>query len=109
MNLSANPAGVAIDLNIETVAINKAAWMLRAVDHPLRQKILQIIHSSGRISVSDLQSSLKLSQPVVSQHLGILRKSGFVLASRVGRSIYYSVNYLQLKHIHRVIGDMQNR
>jgi len=108
MNLNASAAGTVMDLKIETIAINKASWTLRAVTHSLRQKILQLIHDSGRISVTDLQSSLNLSQPVVSQHLGILRKSGFVVSSRTGRSIYYSVNYAQLKHVHKVCKDMQN-
>ena len=94
------------ELSIDTIKLKKAALILRAVNHPLRQKILRSIHQKQSVNVSDLYKTLRLEQSVASQHLGILRKAGFVATERDGRVIYYSVNYDRLKELNDLIEEM---
>lgn len=87
------------ELEIETISLKKAALILRALNHKLRQQMLHLIHDKGRITVSELYLKLSLEQSVVSQHLAILRKAGYVSTERQGKFIFYSVNYARLKEV----------
>jgi DNA-binding transcriptional ArsR family regulator len=47
--------------------------------------------SQGEMCVSDLEATLDIRQPTLSQQLGVLRNEGVVLTRREGKNIYYSV------------------
>lgn len=79
--------------------LKKAALVLRAVNNDLRQQMLRVIHKAGKINVTDIYIKLRLEQSVTSQHLAILRKAGFVKTERVGKQIYYSIDYTRLKQV----------
>jgi len=85
--------------NIDYYAIKKAALILRAVNHKLRQQIIQTIFESSNLTVTDLYVKLRLEQSVASQHLAILRKAGIVTTQREGKYIYYSLNFTRLEQI----------
>jgi DNA-binding transcriptional ArsR family regulator len=87
------------DLNIETHELKKAALIVRAINHKLRQQLLQFIHQRGTVTVTELYVKLHLEQSVASQHLAILRKAGYVLTKREGKCIYYAVNYQRLGRV----------
>jgi DNA-binding transcriptional ArsR family regulator len=82
-----------LELDIQPMELKKAALVIRAVNHKLRQNIIKLIHDAGSIIVTDIYKKLDLEQSVASQHLAILRKAGFVRAERKGKCIYYSINY----------------
>jgi DNA-binding transcriptional ArsR family regulator len=88
-----------LDLKIEIIPLKKAALTLRAINHRLRQQMLQLIHQKGKIMVTDIYTNLRLEQSVASQHLAILRRVGYVTTIRKGKSIYYSVNYEKIRQI----------
>lgn len=77
----------------------KAALILRAINHKLRQKIVQTIYEQKRISVTDLYIKLRLEQSVASQHLAILRKADIVSTIREGKFIFYTVNIDRLQEL----------
>ena len=89
------------ELQIEAISLKKAALVFRAINHKLRQQMLQIIHQSGRITVTELYIKLRLEQSVASQHLAILRKAGFVNTERDGKFMFYSINYQRVKEVER--------
>ena len=89
------------DLKIDVIQLKKAALILRAINHKLRQQILRLIHQSGRMTVTEIYVKLRLEQSVASQHLAILRKAGYVQTVRDGKFIYYSVNEERLTQITR--------
>lgn len=80
--------------------------VLRALNHPLRQKILKTVHQKQSINVTDLYKTLKLEQSVASQHLGILRKAGFVMPNREGRVIHYTVNYERIDELNSLVNEI---
>lgn len=56
--------------------------------HPTRIRILeQLVH--GERTVQQLQAALILDQPIVSQHLAVLRGGHVVAARREGTQAYY--------------------
>jgi DNA-binding transcriptional ArsR family regulator len=66
------------------------AQVFRILGDPTRLTIL-ITLGAGEMNVSDLCRKLRLNQPTVSRHLGILKMSAFTEARRKGKEIYYSV------------------
>lgn len=70
----------------------KTKLICRAADHKLRQQILSAINEDGEITVTELYNKLHLVQSVASQHLAILRKTGFVKTRRDSKEIYYSID-----------------
>ena len=94
------------ELAIDTLQLKKAAQILRAVNHKLRQQILLLIHKKKSISVTEIYMQLRLEQSVASQHLAILRKACFVRTERSGKQIFYSVNYPWLKLVQALSGEL---
>ena len=66
------------------------ADFFRALAHPLRIHILELL-SSGDRTVHALQQLLAVDQPVVSQQLAILRSKGVVTAHKVGTTVRYAL------------------
>lgn len=79
--------------------LRKAAYMLKAINHNLRIRIMNILKRDKEVTVSKLISELKQEQSVVSQHLAILRRSKFVNTRREGKFINYSLNLEQLNAV----------
>jgi len=84
-------------LNFAEVA--KAAKIIRAVKHPLRQRILNVLNEHEDISVTALYRELGIVQAVASQSLGIMRKEKIVVAKRDRHLMRYSINPGQIKAI----------
>ena len=95
-----------ITLNIDFLQVKKAALILRALNHKLRQQMLKLLEESGRLTVTEIYIRLRLEQSVASQHLAILRKAGFVNTLRDGKFIYYSVNYDRLDQVHNFVQEL---
>ena len=93
-------------LNVELLNVKKAAIVLRAINHKLRQIILKLIDENDKMTVTEIYMRLRLEQSVASQHLAILRKAGFVKTQRDGKFIYYSVNYKRLEELNKFIQDL---
>jgi DNA-binding transcriptional ArsR family regulator len=98
--------GNGLILKIDLHNLKKAALVLRAVNHKLRQQILKLIDEHGRVTVTELYVKMRLEQSVASQHLAILRKAGFVKTVRDGKFIYYSVNINRMDEVNQFLADL---
>jgi DNA-binding transcriptional ArsR family regulator len=85
------------------------AEFFRALAHPIRIRLLEVLVSKGPMSVQDLQRQLGIEQPIVSQQLARLRASGIVAASRQGTVIEYGVTDPMLKDLLAVAKQILNR
>jgi DNA-binding transcriptional ArsR family regulator len=95
-------------LKVDLMNVKKAAMIIRAVNHKLRQQILKLIDEHGKITVTELYVKLRLEQSVASQHLAILRKAGFVTTTRDGKFIYYAVNVDRMKELNKFVEELLN-
>ncbi len=66
------------------------AQFFRALAHPARIKILEILVQGDR-TVQEMQERLGLEQPIVSQQLAVLRNHGIVKAEKNGLAVTYSL------------------
>ena len=94
------------NLQIEILELKKAALILRAINHPLRQHMLRLLHQNKQMTVTSIYVKLRLEQSVASQHLAILRKAGFVNTVRDAKFIFYSVNYKRLEQVHTITAQL---
>jgi len=75
--------------------------VFNAIAEPRRREIISVLGGGGRThAVGELVKILRLSQPAVSKHLGVLRKVGIVSVSRHGRRRLYRLNAEELKPVH---------
>lgn len=72
------------------IAAGEATSVLRALSNEDRLLLLCQM-SQGEMSVGELENSLDIRQPTLSQQLGVLRTEGMVTTRRDGKRIYYSV------------------
>ena len=65
--------------------------LLKAIAVPSRLRIVELLRDRA-YCVNALTRKLSISQPAVSQHLGILKRVGLVDSHRVGTMVHYRVN-----------------
>jgi ArsR family transcriptional regulator len=85
------------------------AEFFRALAHPIRIRLLEVLVSTAESSVQDLQRKLGIDQPIVSQQLSRLRASGIVVAKKRGAATRYSVTDPLLADLLAVAKQILNR
>lgn len=74
--------------------------VFNAIADPRRRQIIDLLAGGGEQPVGKLVRTLRISQPRVSKHLGVLRTVRLVSVSRRGRSRLYRLNAERLKPVH---------
>ncbi|HNW88858.1 MAG TPA: metalloregulator ArsR/SmtB family transcription factor [Bacteroidales bacterium] len=81
-------------LKIEKIDLEKldnAADTLRAIAHPMRVAIVQMLYANKKMNVTEIYKKLKIEQASASHHLSILKTRGIVESRRAGKKTYYAV------------------
>lgn len=73
--------------------------IFKALAHPLRLQIACGLMTKKECNVSTMVEKLGVSQPMVSQHLNILKNAGIIESQRKGTQICYSVTNKKVKKI----------
>jgi DNA-binding transcriptional ArsR family regulator len=94
------------DIQLDYSNLRKAVLVLRAVNHKLRQRVIDLLEENGSMTVTDIYIKLRLEQSVASQHLAILRRAGVVLTDRQGKFIFYSLDKDRLAQIMRLVEEL---
>ncbi|MDJ1503445.1 metalloregulator ArsR/SmtB family transcription factor [Xanthocytophaga agilis] len=71
---------------------NKLASVFKALAHPARVAILQVLIEKNACICGDIVEELPLSQPTVSQHLKELKSVGLIKGEIEGTSVCYCIN-----------------
>ncbi|MBZ4654310.1 MAG: regulatory protein ArsR [Peptococcaceae bacterium] len=69
---------------------SEEAEILKALGHPIRLCIVTGLLGK-ECNVTTMQQCLKLPQPIISQHLAVLKKKGIIEGGRKGTEISYKV------------------
>lgn len=77
----------------------KFAEVLKAVGHPVRLRLIDILVNYGERTVGELSEILNVPQAIVSQQLRILRLNGLVKVTRSGGNAFYSLAEPRLKDL----------
>jgi ArsR family transcriptional regulator len=79
------------------------AELLRALAQPTRLRILETL-GSGERCVGEISRQIQQDQPTVSRHLGLLRRSGLLVARKQGLKVLYRIADGEVM---RILGQMQ--
>jgi ArsR family transcriptional regulator len=66
--------------------------LFSALSNEVRMRCMMLLQLKGELCVCELTHALDLSQPMISRHLALLRKTGLVSDRRAGQWIYYQIN-----------------
>lgn len=94
------------EIHLDYAELRKAVLVLRAVNHKLRQRIIDLLEENESMTVTDIYIKLRLEQSVASQHLAILRRAGVVDTERQGKFINYSLDKDRLAQISRLVEEL---
>src|SRR5436305_8728731 len=73
--------------------------VFNAIAEPRRRRIIELLAGQEEVAVNDLVRSMRLPQPAVSKHLGVLRRVRVVSMNRRGRRRMYRLNARELKPV----------
>lgn len=68
----------------------------RALADRKRLRVVELLAEHDSMTVTQLGEELRLSQPLISWHLRILKKAGIVVTRRQGRQVWCSLNRADL-------------
>ncbi len=86
-----------IDINISKLEL--AASKLRAISHPMRIAIIELLANGEKLSVTEIYEALNIEQATASHHLNILKNKDVLVSKREGKKIFYSIKNMTLTEI----------
>ncbi|OYD48982.1 ArsR/SmtB family transcription factor [Acidovorax kalamii] len=81
---------IPIELEILRRSADSACRLMKVLSNPDRLLLLCQL-SQGEKRVGELEELVGISQPTLSQQLGVLREEGLVNTRREGKNIYYQI------------------
>lgn len=79
--------------------LETAASMLKAIAHPLRIAILNLLEDGKKLTVTEIHELLQIEQSTTSHHLGILKDKGVLASKREGKNTFYFLKHAKLSNI----------
>ena len=79
-----------VDLSPLQQAAGRAARLLKTLGNPERLLLFCQL-AEGERSVGELQATLGILEPTLSQQLGVLRREALVATRRAGKQVYYRI------------------
>ena len=90
---------------MDLVKLEKVAFVLKTIAHPLRIGIVELLRYQDKLSVNQICERLNSEQSLTSHHLSNMKLKGILSCSREGKNMYYS---LKMKEVTKVISCIEN-
>lgn len=74
--------------------------VFNAIAEPRRRQVIAVLADGKEYAVNEVVVRLRMPQPTVSKHLGVLRKVGVVSVIKRGQHRMYRLNAAELKPVH---------
>ncbi|MEA2067614.1 MAG: metalloregulator ArsR/SmtB family transcription factor [Verrucomicrobiota bacterium] len=88
--MNAKPIDCVLD-KMAPEAVAHAAEMLKQLAHPMRLRMVDLLHTTGELPVSEITDYLGIAQATTSQHLNQMRRVGLLKSERRGKAVWYSI------------------
>ncbi len=83
--------------------LENATETLRAVAHPLRLLIIQMLHEQGPQTVTAIHLALGIEQAVASHHLRIMKDKQVLTVRREGKNAFYNLARPEYAQIYQLL------
>jgi DNA-binding transcriptional ArsR family regulator len=74
--------------------------VFNAIAEPRRREIIDLLVDGNEHAVGEMVEALRIPQPAVSKHLGVLRQVGIVSVTKRGQLRLYRLDPQELKPVH---------
>jgi DNA-binding transcriptional ArsR family regulator len=78
---------------IDIRKLEDTASRLRAISHPMRIAIIELLENYTKLNVTEIYLKLKIEQAAASHHLNILKSKGILSSKRAGKQTYYFIKH----------------
>ncbi len=85
--------------NIDLAKLELMASILKAISHPLRLEIIELLEDREALSVAEIRDQIDAEQSLLSHHLIKMKDKGVLKSHRKGRHIYYTLAFEQITKI----------
>ncbi|HMM11119.1 MAG TPA: metalloregulator ArsR/SmtB family transcription factor [Bacteroidales bacterium] len=79
------------NLELNVYMLEQLSSRLKAMAHPVRIAIIEMLTTVPQMSVTEIYSRLAIEQAAASHHLNLMKNKGILVAKRDGKRIYYSL------------------
>ena len=86
-------------IELDIIKLEAASSKLRAMAHPMRIAIIELLKEEKKLSVTQIYERLNLEQATASHHLNILKNKGLLISKREGKKIHYSLKNKALSDV----------
>lgn len=93
---------------LDIAKLEAAASKLRAMAHPMRIAIIELLTENQKLTVTEIYESLNIEQASASHHLNILKSKGLLESKRNGKMILYSLKTNVLANVIACINQCSN-
>lgn len=90
---------------IDTNSLEKGAFILKTIAHPVRLAIIQLLEKNEELSVSEVTESTGEEQSAISHHLINMKLKGILSSRKDGNKVFY---FLKEKDVVKVLSCIQN-
>ncbi len=82
--------------------------LFRALADLSRLRMVEQLGGCDEITVTELARRMRMSQPLISWHLGMLRRAGLVSTRRAGRVVHCSLDRSRLAWCHSMLDALSS-
>ena len=97
-----------LQIRLDKKKLERAAYVLKSVAHPIRISIIDLLEQRDRLAVSELQEVLGIEQSLLSHHLTNMRDKGVLDTKREGKNVFYFLTDTSISHIIDCINGCRN-
>jgi len=90
---------------IESEKLEKAAFILKTIAHPVRLRIIELLEANEQLAVGEICERIGCEQSLTSHHLSNMRLKGLLSSKREGKNIYYS---LKERDVTKILSCIEN-
>ncbi len=94
-----------LESRFEILFLEDATEILRAIAHPIRITIIDILEREKKLSVTEIHKELGIEQAIASHHLRILKDKDVLNAHRDGKNTFYS---LKSSYYSQIISSLED-
>ncbi len=95
-------------ITLSAVKLEQMASKLKAIAHPTRIAIIEMLSGEKCLSVTEIYITLDIEQAAASHHLNIMKNKGILDSRREGKKIYYSLQNEALADVMRCVNKCKD-
>lgn len=95
-----------MDNPLDQERVEKIAFVLKIIAHPMRVAIIDLLSQNEKMSVNDITAYLGLEQSLTSHHLANMKMKGVLGSKREGKNIFYFLKMKEVPGLIKILEDV---